>query len=101
MRFCPVSKDFRGEFAAVIHPNLFRITVPFCQLVQIAYDAQRWHAGRNINAEYFAIKVINNIKCPKPDFVMRSEERRVGKECRCGWPPDSSGRISKNGWHRQ
>src|SRR5690554_8184858 len=23
-----------------------------------------------------------------PDLVMRSEERRVGKECRCRWSPD-------------
>src|SRR5690242_21818239 len=39
--------------------------------------------------ELFARKVVGAAKVTDAGVVVvRSEERRVGKECRCGWGPD-------------
>ena len=44
---------------------------------QITYYTQRWRTGRDINAEYFTVKIINNIECPKPDFVVQTVAHKV------------------------
>ena len=36
--------------------------------------------------EYFARAIAGEV-APEPDARERSEERRVGKECRSGWAP--------------
>ena len=40
-----------------------------------------------INEEELAIKLFTSGTTSEPKAVMRSEERRVGKECRSRWSP--------------
>ena len=65
----------------------------FIFLVQLAAYTLKWLIGFGnplISAPLLAMRLDNTLITPGsllPDLVIRSEERRVGKECRSRWSP--------------
>src|SRR5689334_25375192 len=58
-----------------------------CRVAGAAEDLERLarHAFRHFGGEVFHHRSLNPVAAPGIDFGARSEERRVGKECRSRW----------------
>src|SRR5258708_40257488 len=95
-----VAMAFRGDFVgAAHHPRIFRraiLTQLLQQLVQagiklalgaLAMEMQRQIAGRRHNLFYARRTIGCDSGASSQERKKRSEERRVGKECRSRWSP--------------
>ena len=50
-------------------------------------ETQFWSDNVEVDTNSPLIKLIDKVWILKEDYIPRSEERRVGKECRSRWSP--------------